>query len=422
MKTNIKKIISFLAISFSPLVADVDVSGYKISGELRSGYVDYNYETPILNTHAFVTVGKVGIETPKYDGFYAKVMGAVVNDLGLSNLGVNKQRKSVIFRRNSDGSYSNYEILQELYLGYGSKKHEFKIGRQEFVSPMISKDDFYIFANSFEAVSYTNRSFDGVALNAGYLHKMAGVWDSRSDGSNFRSMSDASMVTAANKSEASNSGVYYAGVDYKGGKHQAKLWNYYAKDLYNTVFAQYNFLNNTDSCSYDVGVQAMDFREVGKLSKSSTNIGVGVYSVQLDSKFANGLLLNASATKYTDGDGEQYVLGAWGGYAYFTKGFIFHFHEQNSFRNAFGYKIQGGYDFSKVGLKDLSLNFRYTAFLLDEKYSTLNGKGQNSMKLSGAQLKYDFLKSGYVGVTYEKGQLDQAPDFQGFRLIGGYRF
>jgi len=411
-----KKLLLLATLLATSMYAD----DFKVSGEVRGGYVNYYYGSEALDTTAFATVGKLGVETPKYGGFYGKVMGAGVYDFGLSNL--DKQAKSHIFKVTPDGSRSNFGILQELYVGYTDGKNEVKIGRNEFASPMISRDDFYMFANSFETLSLTSRSFENMTLNAGYIHKMAGVWDSRSDGSNFRSMSDASMTTAANKSEANNAGVYYAGVDYKKDAFKLSVWEYYAKELYNTVFAQYDYSGKADGLSYTAGVQMMDFQEVGKLSKSATNIDTTVYAAQIDAKIDNGVLLNASVTKFGDGDGEQYVLGAWGGYVYYTKGFIFHFHEQNSFRNAVGYKLQAGYDFAKAGINGLVANFRYTDFMLDDKYSVYGGRGQNSLKLYGAQLRYDFLKSAYFAATYEKGELDYVRDFHGLRLIGGYKF
>ncbi|HRF57032.1 MAG TPA: OprD family outer membrane porin [Campylobacterales bacterium] len=412
----------FAMLCVGSLSADAatEYNGFTLSGEIISGYVEYDYAST-LDSAAFATVLKVGLETPKVGGFYAKVMGGAVNDFGLSDLGVGKQRKSVIFRKKSDGSYSNYEILQELFVGYDSGAHSFKVGRNEFVSPMISKDDFYMFANSFETISYRNKSIENLAIDAGYIHKMAGVWDSRSDGSNFRSMSDASMVPALNKGEANNAGVYYGGLEYKKGVHSAKLWEYYAKELYNTVFASYDYTSKAGDVSYMAGLQYIDFSEVGKLSKTPTTIGVNVYSAQLEAKTTDGISLASSLTKFGKGDGEQYLLGAWGGYAYPTKGFIFHFHESNSFRNAIGYKLQAGYDF--VGaLKGASLNFRYTDYKLDSKYSKLNGAPQDEMKLYGAQLKYGFLKNGYFAATYEQGNLSGVPTFHGLRLIGGYKF
>lgn len=418
---NKKRFLKAVVLSILPLsLSAAEVQDFTVSGEVRVGFVEYDYSTP-LDSRAFATILKAGIETPKYNGFYGKIMGAAANDLGQSDLDVGKQRKSVIFRRKADGSYSNFEILQELYVGYESKEHSIKIGRNEFVSPMISKDDFYMFANSFETVSYKNRSIPFTTLDVGYIHKMAGVWDSRSDGSNFRSMSDASMVPQINKDEASGGGVYYVGAEYKNGSHSAKLWEYYAKDLYNTVFASYDYGFKYADTDFTLGGQYIDFSEVGKLSKSSTVIGVNVYSASLDAKHKSGISGSFSATKFGSGDGEQYLLGAWGGYPYPTKGLIFHFHESNSFRDAVGYKYQIGYDFGGA-LKGLSANGRYVDYRLSTEYSKLNGKPQDGMKLLGGQLKYGFLKNGYCTATYEQGSLSGVSGFYGLRLIGGYKF
>jgi len=420
MQKKILKLQLAVSIVTSALLAGQVNDGYKISGEVRGGYVSYDYDSAVNDTDAFAVVYKVGLETPKYNGFYAKIMGAGVNDLGQSDL--KNQRKSNIFQKNKlNNDRSNFNILQELYIGYDDGKNELKIGRNEFVSPMISKDDFYMFANSFETISYTNKMLKDMTVNIGYIHKMAGIWDSRSDGSNFRSMSDASMTSATNKLAANDSSVYYAGVDYKNGANRLKVWEYYAKDLYNTVFAQYDYIHDSAGTVYDFGVQMMNFKEVGKLAKSATTINTSIYAAQLDVKMDSGVLLNASITKYGSGDGENSVQGAWGGYAYYTKGFIFHFHESNSFRDAFGYKLQAGYDFAKAGVNGLSVNFRYTDFELNNAYKGAF-VGQDSLRFYGVQAKYDISKSSYFIATYEKGELGNVPDFHGLRLIGGYRF
>jgi len=84
---------------------------------------------------------------------------------------------------------------------------------------------------------------------------MAGVWDSGDDGTEFNSMSDASFVPQVNKEEADDKGVYYGAIDYSNGLHHAQLWEYYAEDLYNIVFSQYNYTSSTPNFSYDAGAQ-----------------------------------------------------------------------------------------------------------------------------------------------------------------------
>jgi hypothetical protein len=102
---------------------------------------------------------------------------------------------------------------------------------------------------------------------------------------------------------------------------------------------------------------------------------------------------------------------------------IFHFFEAGSLQNASSYKLQGSYDFSKSGIKGLSVALRFTHFALDSSYSKdTSGNGQNSMDLQGLRVNYAFADGGYFTGTYEQYQLDGESDTYALRLIGGYRF
>ena len=262
-------------------------------------------------------------------------------------------------------------------------------------------------------------------LTGGYFHKMAGVWDSGANGTEFHSMSDVSFVAAEDKTRANDKGIAYLAAQYANDTHNAQVWGYYAQDLYNILFAQYDFTQKSSSgFSYDIGGQFIGFKETGKLADhDSTTIDYGIYSARFDGSFANGIGFATGIAKYTDGEGQGATLGAWGGYPYFANGMIFHFFETGSLRNALSYKLQGSYDFSAVGAKNLSVAARYTYYDLDPAYSiSSGGKGQSSMKLLGCSLSYNFQDGGYFSAKYEHQDTDGEPASFALRLIGGYRF
>jgi hypothetical protein len=288
---------------------------------------------------------------------------------------------------------------------------------------MIDFDDYYMLGNSFEIARYTNTGLKDTRLHIGYFNKMAGVWDSGANGTEFHTMSDASFVPQINKDEAGGKGVYYLSAEYEGEKHHGQLWEYYAQDLYNMLFAQYNLKTGNKKYSYDFGLQFINWSQVGKLKDSATVIDYSLYSIKYDGNLDNGFSFATGASKYSDGDGQGSTLGAWGGYPYFANGMVFHFFEAGSLRNASSYKVQGAYDLTRSGVNNAVIKLRYTFYDLDPTYSIAsNGKPQDDMELFGVQLVYGFKKTGYFTGTVERHNLDEENPTTAVRLIGGYEF
>jgi len=209
-----------------------------------------------------------------------------------------------------------------------------------------------------------------------------------------------------------------------GTSYNLQVWNYYATDLYNTLFVQYDWSDELDNFSYDFGLQFIDFQEVGKLkTNNNTKIDYSIYSARLDMKFTNGFDIATGISKYTNGEGQGATLGAWGGYPYFANGMIFHFFEAGSLQNALSAKLQLGFDLSKLGLDDTWLGYRHTEFYLDSDYSlNSNGLKQDKMLLDGVRVTYAKDNKVYFTGTYEHVNLDNEPSTYALRLIGGYKF
>jgi hypothetical protein len=319
----------------------------------------------------------------------------------------------------------SFILLQEAYLKYETKEHKLLVGREEIVTPMIDSDDWYMLANSFELAYYRNSSVTNTDIYAGYFSKMAGVWDSGANGTEFHSMSDASFVSEDDKRCAGGKGVYFGAVEYNDkSKHNFKVWEYYAVDLYNTLFMQYDYTDKFSSMRYDFGLQLINFAGVGKLADhDTTTINYSLYSAKFDGSFSNGFNFATGVSKYSDGDGQGATLGAFGGYPYFANGMVFHFFEAGSLRNAASYKGQVGYNFDFFGIKNIWAGYRYTYYDLDASYSTTkDGRPQSTMVLNGLQLKFEPKKGFYFRGTYEGVEVDNEPNTYSLRLIGGYRF
>ena len=438
MKTKLIKSFSkcalYSAISLSTMQAGLispafaeDEDAVYVSGDVRAGWLNYDYSNPeglpTINkghkdSEGFYIVPKLSLNTKKYNGFSGKITIAGATDFGIND----PDEASRLFVYDPTEN-KDFVILQELFVEFNSDQNHLLVGRNELITPMIDADDWYMLANSFGAAHYKNSSIDNTAIHAGYFYEMAGVWDSGANGTEFHSMSDASFVPKENKDAADDEGVWFAAADYDNDLHHAQFWNYYATDLYNTVFAQYNFKPKTGSVGHDFGAQFIDFSQIGALKSSDTEIDYNIFSLKYDAAFDNGWSLATGAAKYSDGDGQGSTLGAWGGYPYFANGMIFHFFEAGNLRDASSYKLQGAYDFSKSSKARTALSLRYTYYDLNPAYSiSSNGQPQEDMKLIGVRLNQSYMKGGYFTGTFESHKLGQEPTVWALRLIGGYKF
>ena len=429
---------------YSDEAIQIGVLKWKMKGDMRAGWVQYGYTNPpILNTtpyksgdpsinkghtdsKGFYVMPKLSLLAETDSGFSLKITGAGATDFGLND--PNYESRTFVF---DGGDRKSFGIFQEAMVKYQDNDQKVVIGREELTTPMIDADDWYMLANSFEVAYYENTGLEDNMFIGGYFRQMSGVWDSGANGTEFHSMSDASFVNSVDKDNANDSGVVFGAYQYNNGTHNVQVWNYYATDLYNTLFAQYDFTSKIGGMSYDLGAQYINFKEVGKLADNAQvdrdttgqpgrTIDASMYSVRFDGSFENGINFATGATKYSDGDGFGSVLGAWGGYPYFANGMIFHFFEAGTLQNAASYKAQLGYDI----MDGLWLGGRYTFWDLDssKSISSSTGQGQSKMQMAGVRLSYSGVAGTYFTGTYEFVDLDQQPDISSLRLIGGIKF
>ncbi len=401
--------------------------GWKVTGDMRVGYVNYDYSNSPKNPDPDINKGhldskgiyfipKVSITSPNYNGFTFKITGGGVTDFGIND-------EIYESRTFGFGDGRSYAILQEAYVTYENRGHTFLAGNYELSTPMVDADDWYLFANTFQGAYYKNTTIENIAFAGGYIYKMAGVWDGGATNAHrFHSMADQSYVDQRDKDNAGDAGMWAGMFKYEKDEHNLQIWDYYAVDLYNTLFAQYDYAGAFDGGNYTAGGQLINFKEVG--ANTYTPIDYSIYSLRFDGKFDNGFDFSTGAAFYTDGPGAGATLGAWGGYPYLANGMIFHFFEAGDLTNANSYKAQVGYDFVNQGVEGLWVGARYTYFDLDPSYSisSSTGEGQDTQQNYGLRVSYNDPSGIYFTGTYEYVDLDEQPEISAFRLIGGYKF
>ena len=401
--------------------------GWKVTGDMRVGYVNYDYSNSPKNSDPDINRGhldskgiyfipKLSITSPVYNGFSFKITGGGVTDFGIND-------EIYESRTFAFGNGSSYAILQEAYVKYENSGHIFLAGNYELSTPMVDADDWYLFANTFQGAYYKNTTIENIAFAGGYVYKMAGVWDGgAADPHRFHSMADQSYVDQRDKDTAGDAGMWAGMFQYEKDAHNFQIWDYYAVDLYNTLFAQYDYRGEFDGGNYTAGAQLINFKDVG--DNTYTSIDYSIYSLRFDGKFDNGFDFSTGAAFYTDGPGAGATLGAWGGYPYLANGMIFHFFEAGDMTNANSYKAQLGYDFGNQGVEGLWVGARYTYFDLDPNYSisSSTGLGQDTQQNYGLRVSYNHPSGVYFTGTYEYVDLDEQLEISALRLIGGYKF
>ena len=401
--------------------------GWKVTGDLRAGYVNYDYSNSPKNPDPAVNKGhmdsrgiyvipKISITSPTYNGFSFKITGAGITDFGIND-------EIYETRTFAFGDGTSYGILQEAYIKYENSGHTLLAGNYELSTPMVDADDWYLLANTFQGAYYKNTTIENIMFAGGYIYKMAGVWDGGATNPHrFHSIADQSYVDQRDKDNAGDAGMWAGVFKYTEGPHSLQLWDYYAVDLYNTFFGQYDYNGKFEGGTYDAGAQIINCKDVG--GNMYTPIDSSIFSLSFDGKLENGFDFSTAAVFYTDGPGAEATLGSWGGYPYLANGMIHHFFDAGDLTNANFYKAQIGYDLGKQGVDGLWVGARYTYFDLDPAYSisSLNGLGQDYQKNYGLSVSYNNPTGFYVTGTYEYADLDQQDEISAFKLIGGYKF
>lgn len=144
------------------------------------------------DSQSYYFVPQLSITSPPWAGFSVKLTRDEATDFGL-----NKPAKESSYFVFNNADLESFTILQEAYLAFDS-------------------------GDSSEIASYTNRSVTDLMLTSGYLHKLAGVWDSGANSTEFQPMSDASYMAAEDKKCADESSVFYLGAQYNNETHNAQ--------------------------------------------------------------------------------------------------------------------------------------------------------------------------------------------------------
>ncbi|MEA1916934.1 MAG: OprD family outer membrane porin [Campylobacterota bacterium] len=270
----------------------------------------------------------------------------------------------------------SYTMLGEAYLKFKYENTSFKGGRQKIDTPLAGSDDTRMIPNLFEAYLLSNSDIDGLNLTLGHITKFAqGTFGRVYNGGILSATSGYSLVDSRNQvGDFENMGTYAVGEStagvsvvsgtYSGIKNlKVQLWDYYAYDILNAVYAQADF---SWSCLLSseikpfVSAQAIKEDEVGKryLGELSGFYWAGKIGAKIENFKAYIAYSQTTSNSATNSAAKNAIITPWGGSPTFTQGMVI---RHSTLAGTKATKTLASYNFKRFGA-DLSTTLYHIDF------------------------------------------------------------
>ena len=302
-----------------------------------------------------------------------------------------------------------YTVLGQIYGEFKFSDQLFgAIGRKEYDTPYINRNDTRMTPNTFEGITVYGRSGgkDGAPewrYGGGFISKIKErnsedfVWMSRDAGANV------------------DRGVYLAGVSYKQGDASIGAINYYSDDIINIFYTEAKYAMPLPGGSkLGLAAQYSDQRSTGDDLLTGGDFRAHQWGVKADLGVGAATLTLA----YTDTSTSSGMRSPWSGYPGYTSVQVEDFFRAGESAVLF----KAAYDFSRHGAQGLSAYALYVhgsgvtapAFNEDEWDLNLQWTPDKAGPLRGLsfRMRYSQVK--------QRGGGD--PDIKDFRFIVNYDF
>ncbi len=332
------------------------------------GYLKYetgSFNGVSLGAAAYTAIG-VGLRSPRND--YFQVDPTLLGDKN-----------------------ENLFYLGEAYLQYKNGNTTFKGGRQKLDTPMAGSDDARMLPNLFEAYVLSNTDVKDTTLVAAHVTKFAqgtfgrvydasasagnavlsvtsgySLVDSRTHAGDFENMGK--YAIGDNTAGVSVAAAIYSGIP--GLKLQ--LWDYYAHDILNAVYAEANYgWSYASGVAPYVAAQWINEQDVGSNNKIN-KVESDFLAAKLGVKVANFDLSAALShnTKDSSAAANGGTISPWGGMPAYTQGMVSR-HQFMAGTDA--WKVAAGYDWKNFGI-----NLNTSAYYVEYDMDALNGYSANN--------------------------------------------
>jgi hypothetical protein len=429
----------------------------KASGQIREFTINRNVTDTRASKDSYerkanAIGGHLKFVTDDFKGLSFGTAFYTTNGFLLGDTTNNNEVDPTLLGVNNEG----YSILGEAYIKYEMDKTVFVGGRQKITNPMISSDDARMLPNLVEAYSITNKNLPNTTLEIAHTTKFAqGTFGraygaggilaatagySASDPSNqvgdFVNMGD--YAVGKTTSGITSISAVYSGV--KGLKVQ--LWDFYAHDIMNTIYADASYKMKLDSVTPFVAAQFIKQNDVGDKLLKNTGISNNgeldsmYYGLKAGVSISNftayvaysATTENSDSDKTTQGSATNAIITMWGGMPAYTQGMVT---RHQFLAGTKASKIAASYNF-----KDMGPDVKVVGYYANYDMHKNNGYTEVDAKEAGFDIIYNTafakglqlrLRGNYATDFYGKTS-DVAPANNGtvgwseYRFIANYSF
>ena len=405
----------------------------KTSGQIRLFYITRDRSGTIGDTQtdrsAFAGGGHLKFETAPLNGLSFGVAYYSTGSLGLDSDTKDKVNPS-LYGEDKRG----YAVLGEAYLKYQVDNTVITYGRQKLNTPLAGTDDARMLPNLFEAAVMSNSDLEKTTLILAHVTKFqAGTFSNQYGGGALGVSAGYSLVNSES-GRFMDMGKYAIGKDtdgvtvgaviYKGIDNMTlQLWDYYAHDILNAVYAQADLKWHcllSDTVKPFAAAQLISESDVG--DKYVGKVDSTYYALKVGAKY--GAFSAYAAYSQTDSDTAAATNGGvitpWGGMPAFTQGMVT---RHMFFADTSAWKVAGSYNFKKSGVP-LNTALYYTEFDVGADNAVKNGVAWTAKEF-GFDMKYypEAVKNlqvrlrGNFPTDFVKGL-----DWSEYRVILNYNF
>ena len=221
----------------------------KISGYFRTFLMTTQNVGALKDWTAMAVGGKLKYETARFKNFQLGVAYYTSHNVDITNV---EARDTKTNRRSryeralfniTDADQRTVHLLGEAYLTYGHTKHAISLGRMKLKSPLMNPQDGRMIPTLLQGLWYKNRVLKNVTFQLGWIsHVAPRSFD------NFATIAESIGINSVGRNpdgsasgyrnQLTSKGLGIANFDYTHKNWGVKVWNYYAENIFNTLYQE----------------------------------------------------------------------------------------------------------------------------------------------------------------------------------------
>lgn len=414
-----------------------------VHGNIKYYYIDTVKEgSPVTSSqHSNSIGGQLGYVTGSLYGLKLGTTFMTTNPFALPD-GTSNVDTSTIGRSNGiagvDAATNGFSVLGEAYAQYNRDNYDLWYGRKVIETPLIDAKDVRMLPSSVQGGMASVKIIPEVQISVGYIDKFKQRTSSR-----FINIIE-NALGANTQAITGDSGGYVLpfSISYKGNGFSARVYDYYAPDFMNSVYADATFANKLDSdWSYSASVQAIAQQSVGNADSAEARAIMGgkINAQEVGAKLSVTYQESTLMAAYThvakhNGDHDSLVL-PWDGTPLYTNMitsndlFISDYGKGLESDTAYiggtrGVKLGVSQKFDFTGIKGISAGLSYAHYdnsRFPHAQQDVNGElgygiGNFSLALKGIWVHHN--TSAKINNTLNA----QNDNFTQYRVIANYKF